>query len=50
MPVTVVQDADGRWHRTDILACVESSVVDTSAEQEAEPDELGEELCSKCTW
>lgn len=50
MPVTVVRDADGRWHRTDILACSESSVLETGDEREADPAELGGDRCSTCTW
>ncbi|SFR41983.1 hypothetical protein [Halogeometricum limi] len=50
MSVTVVRDADGRWHRTDILACTESSVLELGEETETDPDELDGERCSNCTW
>ncbi|ELZ26467.1 hypothetical protein C474_20004 [Halogeometricum pallidum JCM 14848] len=50
MTTTVVRDEKGRWHRTDILACGESSVLTTADEREADPDELGEDRCPNCTW
>ncbi|SFR47423.1 hypothetical protein SAMN04487947_1851 [Halogeometricum rufum] len=50
MAVTVVQGTDGRWHRTDILACTESSVLETGEKQDRELEELGEDRCSNCTW
>ncbi|MDS0292857.1 hypothetical protein [Halogeometricum luteum] len=50
MTTTVVRDEAGRWHRTDILACAESSVLATVEEREADPQELGEKRCPNCTW
>jgi hypothetical protein len=46
----VVRDGSGEWHRTDILACSASAVLEPVEERRVVPDELGEERCPNCTW
>jgi hypothetical protein len=48
--LSVVRDASGEWHRTDILACAASGVFEPVEERRVDPEELGRERCSNCTW
>lgn len=48
--LTVIRAADGDWHRTDILGCQRSSVIDPAEEREADPENLNGDRCEYCTW
>jgi hypothetical protein len=48
--VTVVRTGDGVWHRTDILACQQSSVLEREEQKRVDPAKLGDDRCDVCSW